>query len=390
MDRNKKMVTFAVMSIFFVAMGIGTITPAIQNIAEAFPEIDFNTILLVSTLPSLFIIPSTALSGMLAGNKIGYRTLVITGLLLFIAGGAAPAFMNDFASILISRAVFGIGLGIIAPLGNALVLRLFEGQARANMLGIGGVVMNIGGIAFQMLGAILCSINWRYAFFGHLLGIISLLIVLFMLPEPEKQEQAAGVKVKMPFGVYILSILFGIAMMLNYPMLLNMSTIIITGNLGSAASAGVVLSMFTVGGMVAGAIFGKLYQITSKFAMSVGMFMVVLGMAFVNYANSIMLLIAGTTFVGIGFGIIMPSVMMILGMIAPPAGFAAASGIVMAFMNLGGFVSPYYMALLARISGQSSVRFPIFFAMIIYGISALIYTLTRLKAPPSTTAPGAS
>ena len=49
-------------------------------------------------------------------------------------------------------------------------------------------------------------------------------------------------------------------MMVNYPLLVNMSTIIITDNLGDAASAGVVLSMFTVGGMIAGAIFGKVYQ----------------------------------------------------------------------------------------------------------------------------------
>lgn len=389
MNKNKNLVTIAVMSIYFIAMGIGTITPAIQNIAEAFPQIDFTTILLVSTLPSLFIIPSTVLAGMLAGNKMRYRTLLIVGILLFVIAGTAPAFMNDFTAILISRAVFGIGLGIISPLGNALILKLFDGQERANMLGLSTIVMNIGGIVLQMLGAILCSINWHYAFLAHLLGIISLVIVLFMLPEPEREVQAAGEKIKMPTVIYIISLLFGIATMLNYPMLVNMSTIIITGNLGNAASAGVVLSMFTVGGMVAGAIFGKLYQYTNRFAISVGLLIVSIGAGFVYYANNLVLLTVGATLVGIGFSIVMPAVMMIIGMVVPPAGFAAASGILMAFMNLGGFVSPYYIDLLAKISGQDPVRFPIFFEMVVYGIAAAVYTLARLKAPAATAGPGA-
>ncbi|MDI3482059.1 MAG: hypothetical protein PWQ97_1714 [Tepidanaerobacteraceae bacterium] len=393
MNKNKTLVSIAVMSIYFIAMGVGTITPAIQNIAEAFPQIGFTTILLVSTLPSLFIIPSTILAGILAGNKMKYRTLLIIGILLFLIAGACPAFMNDFTAILISRAVFGIGLGIISPLGNALVLKLFDGQERANMLGLGTVVMNIGGIALQMLGAVLCSINWHYAFLAHLLGVISFVLVLFMLPEPKKEEQPleqkAQEKINMPFAVYIISLLFGIATMLNYPMLVNMSTIIITGNMGNAASAGVVLSMFTVGGMVAGAIFGKLYQYTNRFAMSVGMLMEAIGMGFVYYANNLMLLTMGATLVGLGFSIIFPSVMMLVGMVVPPAGFAAASGILVAFMNLGGFVSTYYIALVAGISGQDAVRFPIFLSMVIYGIATLVYSLAKLKAPDAPQAPGA-
>lgn len=385
MKGNKTTVTIAVMSIFFIAMGVGTITAAIQNIAEAFSQLKFSTVLLVSTLPSLFIIPSTALAGMMAGNRIRYRTLLIVGILLFVLAGAAPFFMNDFTSILISRAVFGIGLGMISPLGNALILSLYEGQERANMLGLSGVVMNLGGIVLQMLGAILCTISWRHAFLAHLLGIISLVMVIFMLPEPEKKEQLAQVKIKMPAAVYFISILFGIAMILNYPMLVNMSTIIITGNLGDAASAGFVLSMFTVGGMVAGAIFGKLYQKATRFTISIGLAILSVGMGCVNYANSLMMLTVGAALVGMGFGIVMPAVMMIIGMIVPPEGFAAASGILMAIMNVGGFISTYYIGFLLSIN--DSIRFPIFVAMVVYAISAVVYTLSKMKTPPAVSPP---
>ena len=115
---SKKTVTIAIMSVFFIAMGIGTITPAIQDIAEAFPHLSFSTILLVSTLPSLFIIPSSILAGMAAGSKVGYRTLLIWGTLLFSLAGAAPIFMSNFTTILVARALFGIGLGIIMRSGE--------------------------------------------------------------------------------------------------------------------------------------------------------------------------------------------------------------------------------------------------------------------------------
>jgi len=392
MSKNKTIVSFAVMSVFFIAMGIGTITPAIQNIAEAFPDIAFSTILLVSTLPSLTIIPATLFAGAVAGNKMKYRTLLLIGILLFVVAGVAPAFLGNFTAILISRAVFGIGLGIISPLGNALILGLFEGQARANMLGLSGVVMNIGGIAFQMLGAILCAINWRYAFYAHALGALSLIVVFFLLPEPEKVEQPAGgasaPKAKMPGSVYLISLLFGLAMMLNYPMMVNMSTIIITGNLGNAASAGAVLSMFTVGGMVAGVLFGKVYQKATRFTIPIGLGIIAIGMGLVNFANNLAIITAGATTVGFGFSLVMPAVMMMLGMIVPPQAFAIATAILMAVMNGFAFLSTYYVAIIGSVIGRQPIREPIFIAMLVYAAATVVYTLMNLKAPAKPSVPG--
>ena len=112
----------AIMSIFCLCMGVGTITPALNTIMQAFPDLPISTIYLASTLPSLTVIPATIVAGMLAGDKAKYKTLAIIGIVIFILGGVAPYFSDNFTVILIERAVFGIGLGIISPLGNALIL----------------------------------------------------------------------------------------------------------------------------------------------------------------------------------------------------------------------------------------------------------------------------
>lgn len=381
MSKNKTLTSVAIFSIFMLLMGVGTVGAAIQSIAQAFPQVPFTTVLLVSSLPSLMIIPFTILSGAVAGSKVKYRTLVIIGMVFFTVAGVAPMFLNDFTTILVTRAVFGMGLGIITPLGNVLILKLFDEKERANMLGLSNLLQNVGAIVLQMGGAILCSINWRYTFAAHLLGVLSLIIVLFALPEPEKTQQVSGGKVKMPLGVYGMSTLLGACFLFFFPMLYNMSTLMAIENIGNPTSAGVVLSMFTVGGMAGGAIFGKLFQICGRFTISLAILLCGAGLAIMYYGNNMLVLSIGTTVTGIGAVVIVPGIMMIFGRIVPPAGFGLATGIMMAFLNLASFVTPYYMALLAQVSGQASVRFPFFFGAACLIVLAIGYGLMNLKAP---------
>lgn len=377
--------TAAVMSVFLTSAGTNTVTSSLQSIADAFPTIAYTSILLVYTLPSLVIIPFSIFAGMMVGSKIKYRTLVIFGLVLFIVGGVAPAFMNDFAAILFSRAVFGIGLGILTPLGNALVLHLFEGQRRANMLGIGTVVMNIGCIALQLLGAYLCVINWHYVFLAHALGIVSLVIALFLLPEPQKEhsettELILGKKSGIPASVYIQCALFGVGTMCMSPIMANMSTIIQTSHMGNAASVGIVLSVYTAGAMFAGAIFGKIYKAMNWYVIPGGLLMTAIGMGCVNYGNNLIMMTMGIVLAGIGFNFLAPSIMMNFGALISPTKSATAVGILMAFMNLGVFLTAYYIAILTHITGNTSPKFPVFAGMLIFGISAIVFVLINLRS----------
>ena len=375
--------TISILSIFFIQMGIGIMTPAIQNLAQAFPDVQFTTILLVSTLPSLTMIPSSFAVGPLA-ERYGYRAINLIAMLLFTIGGAIPYFMNDFIMILVARGVVGLGLGILFPMGNALVLKFFEGQKRANMMGIANVAANIGGIILQMAGAFLCAISWRYTFLTHLVGVIAFFLLVFFLPEPENAPApAGGQKAKLPLYVFFLAALCAFVQMINGPVLLNMSTIIISSKLGTAASAGAVLAMFTVGGMIGGAFFGKAFQMAGRFALPLGIVFISIGLGIVNFAGSLFLLGLGITVCGMGLFMFIPACMMELGMKVPPAAIAMATGIYMALANVGLFLSPYYMALLTKMTGNADVRFPLMAGMVIGLATALIIAATRIKASPA-------
>ena len=368
----------AIMSIFCLCMGVGTITPALNTIMQAFPDLPISTIYLASTLPSLTVIPATIVAGMLAGDKAKYKTLAIIGIVIFILGGVAPYFSDNFTVILIERAVFGIGLGIISPLGNALILGNFQGDKRASLMGMGTLMMNIGGIILQFLGGYFAGIGWQYSFLPHALGIVSLILVIFYLPEPAKIQMPAGEKKKIniPKSVWILSILFGCVMFIDYPMLMGMSTYLSIKGVGDTTTSAVVLSFFTVGGMIAGAIFGKLFKSTGRFIIAVGLFLMALGYVFLLFIPNFIMITVGAAFVGIGFSTLMPAVMMILGMLVPPQDVALSTSVLMAIMNLFAFLSTYWIQMIANITGDAIIA-PMYVSMGIALVGGVIFSIVN-------------
>lgn len=113
MNKSKFTSIFAIFSFSFLAMAIGTTSPALASIGQAFPEIDFSIIVLIATLPALLMVPFSMIGGKLAGNIMTYKNVTILGIIIFLIGGTAPYFMSNFTAILIMRCVFGAGLCLL-------------------------------------------------------------------------------------------------------------------------------------------------------------------------------------------------------------------------------------------------------------------------------------
>lgn len=370
-----------VLSVFFVQMGIGTITPAIASIAAAFPDVPFTTLLLVSTLPTLVSVPATVIAGRLAGSTVKYKTLLVFGMILFVAGGIAPYFVQSFGFILFLRAIFGLGLGIVTPLGGALIISFFNGEVRAQMMGLGNVVANVGGMLFQLLGGMAAAQMWGYSFLVHALGIITLVLVLFM-PEPEKAPapKAGEAAPKMPTVVYGYSIAIMFVMVLNYPLLVNMSTVLETTGMGDATVAALVLTMFTIGGMVSGVIFAKIFGLLKQNTLAFGLFCLAIAMACMSFGNSLFFMYAAATLGGIGFSFILPTMMMSVGNVVHPSQVATASGFIIGAMNIGGFLSAYFFDVLRTIFNNNDIRFSFYVAMICFTVGAIGYIFIKPKS----------
>ncbi|WP_051355776.1 MFS transporter [Acetobacterium malicum] len=371
----KPISTLTILAMAFLGMGVGTITPALNAIFVQFSDLPITTLLLVSTLPSLTVIPATLVAGSVAGSKVGYRTLAIVGITLFILGGVAPYFADDFTVILLERAIFGIGLGIMAPLGNALVMGVFEGDKVATMTGLVMLSGNIGGMILQFMGGYFASIGWNYSFLPHALGIISLVLVIFFLPEPPKapvmnNSQMVN-KEKLPVKLFIIVLAYGLYTLAIYPMLVNMSTLIVDRGLGTTATAGLVLALLTIGGMVAGSIFGKVFKLSGRFIMALGYALATIGLIMVIIANNIAFLSVGVFIEGFAMSTLIPASMMLISMTVKPSQMALGVSFFMAGMNLFGFLSTYWIGLIAGISGDA-VTIPIAVGA---GVTAVLFVI---------------
>ena len=258
--------TFAILSLSLVAMTITVVTPAIGTFAGVFAA-HGTAFTFISTLPTLFIVIGTFLAGAIMGKTVKYRTLAIVGNTIALIGGCLPALIctpDNFPVLLVCRAFFGFGMGLMSPLGNALIIGHFQGQKQASLMGYGTLFMNAGGIVCQMLGGALAGIDWKLTFWGHGFLIIAV-IMSFFIPEPPKMEAPApeeGVAVDGPkpgLGkvTVIAAIVLALFNIVNYPNMMNISTLFIQRNAGGAVAAATALSLYTVAGCVAGLIFGQ-------------------------------------------------------------------------------------------------------------------------------------
>lgn len=365
--------TASILSLFLVSMGVTIVTPAMATLAAHFEGKDVSWI---STLPTLFVVIATFIAGGVMGKKVKYRTLAIVASLLYLVGGCAPAFFDNYTGTLVCRAILGFGLGLMAPLGNALIIGLYEGQKQASMLGYGTLFMNAGGIIMQLLGGGLAEIGWNYTFYGHAFSLIGL-IMAFFLPEPEIAPAAAKdvdtkPKEKVSGTVWGIAILFFLFNMLNYPVMMNMSVLFAERDAGGAAAAATALSMYTVAGCVAGFLFGKIFQIAQRFCLTLGYALCGLGALLVYTGSQAAVMTAGLMMLGFGFSIIMPTFFAWIGICTPPATVAAATSILMALMNLGGFASSFWLKILQGVIGENMYS-AIIVEIVIFFVTAVAF-----------------
>ena len=370
----------AIMTLYFVSMAITVVTPAMATFMEHWPD-KAEYISYISTLPTLFIVIGTFLAGTIMGRKIKYRTLAIIASVIALIGGVGPAFFDSFELTLVCRAVMGFGAGLLAPLGNALIVGLYKGQKQASILGYGTLFMNAGGIVLQMLGGFLAGTGdrgWQMVFWGHALLIVAV-IMSFFLPEPPKEEVVSdsGKKESMSKKIYVIAALIFLYNLFAYPIMLNMSTLFVQRNAGGPAVAATALSLYTVAGVVAGFVFGFLFKAVKRMVITLGMALCGLGFLLVFFGSSMIVMTVGLVIVGFGFSTFFPAFMAWMGMVTPPSTVAMASSLILACMNLGGFVASPYNSLLMSIFGADHFILPMVLIAIVFDFAvAVIFIFT--------------
>ena len=96
------------------------VSPISEKPLTVFPTATDLEIQMLTTLPSLLIIPFILFAGFIS-EKVGYIKLLNIGLWLYLISGALYFFCKSMTQLVVVSALLGIGSGIIIPFSTSLV-----------------------------------------------------------------------------------------------------------------------------------------------------------------------------------------------------------------------------------------------------------------------------
>lgn len=384
----------AILSISFVMMAFMATMPAMAALGVQYGEQYGSLLSLLSNGYIITVVPITLVSGWLTNSgRMKYKTATLWGSLLMLVGGMVTIFYHPgFWFLFFAKLVFGVGLGFLTPLYNALILNLYEGSKQARYLGWTTLLMDLGGILIQVLAGVLVDTfgagadgnGWFMHYWAYAFAIIPL-ILSFFIPEPERDQTSAmksvsdapKIREKMGAMAIIAGILLLIVNLLNFPTMMYMANLFIARGIGgdtAATAAGTTLSCFAVAGAFSGALYGTLFKAFKRFTPAMAFVFMAIGAIFIYFAGSMGVAVCGTIFLGFGFSMIIPACMSLIGMHTPMSRMTLATSIAMALMNLGGLIATPYLAVLGGIfgSGMEFLNAIFIIEAVGYGICAII------------------
>ena len=96
----------------------------------------------------------------IAADRIGRRTVLVTGLAVFAAASVASAFANDPAGLIVLRAVAGVGAAAVFPVTLSALVDAYPADRRAFAVGVWSGVSAAGAVLGTLVAGVLLEVFW--------------------------------------------------------------------------------------------------------------------------------------------------------------------------------------------------------------------------------------
>lgn len=358
--KNKKMMSLAILFVSALQMGGMGLMPSLAAIQADFPEVPTTVIQTMANWPGFAMLLGCAISTMLA-TKVSKKVLCQIGVACSTSIGLLGFFFNSSIFELFAwQTVLGLGFGLLMPTSSGIIAEQYAEEERAKLIGTQNLFANGGGIYLTYVGGALAAVNWHMNYLAYLIGLIPLVLGCIYLPNDK--PTVAGNAPKEQFKVAPKTWFYGVLIFVfinTYNVFSNnISFVIQERGIGSAAVAGTAMSLFLVGGMLGGLMFGpaegKLHDYTiclSFIALSVGLLMI-------YFTGSIIVVYIAAVIAGLSIGFAMPLSLLGATNCNTVAAATVACAIVQAAGQLGTVCSPWtYTPAAALFSDSVSFRY---------------------------------
>lgn len=362
------------------------ISPILGKLSSIFPHSTELEIQMLSSLPSLLIIPFIILSGKLT-EKVNNIWLLQIGLVIFSLSGILYLISTKMWQLVAVSALLGIGSGLIVPLSTGLISRFFIGGFRTKQFGLSSAITNLTLVLATVLTGYLAEINWHLPFVVYLFPLVSL-VLSFTLKKSISPEPAAAVppeiKVPEPDASDVAYGRFGIQtnhlmQIMSFYGLITYLVLIVTFNLPflmeeyhfTSGSSGIMISLFFLAIMAPGFFLNRIVALLRQKTKFYCLLSIAAGLILILISRTEILIGLGCILTGLGYGVVQPIAYDKTTRTALPAKVTLALAFVMAMNYLAILLCPFIINVSKSLFHVETQQFPFIFNLVITLIAAV-------------------
>ena len=162
---------------FIIALGFGLVAPALPQYARSFGVGVAAASAIVSSF-ALMRLLFAPVSGRLV-QRLGERSLYLTGLLIVALSTGACAFAQSYWQLIVLRSLGGIGSTMFTVSSLGLVIRLSPNGQRGRVSGLWSTSFLIGSLMGPLLGGALTGLGLRAPFAIYAVALLAASVVVF-------------------------------------------------------------------------------------------------------------------------------------------------------------------------------------------------------------------
>ena len=386
--KGSERIAIGIILMQLITMGAVGISPAMAQIAAAFPDKTTEEIQLLMSLPSFATIFSSLITPVFAA-KFGKKNSVVLGIVIFLATGLIPIFTSQWGIVVASRIGIGIGCGFVNTLNNALVFDYFDDVDQQNsLLGWTHIGNDLGYVIMALAAGYLTLISWQAVFVVHTIGIIAVIVVITCLPNDKAVGSVKAAETEKPAGkVHVTgaAVFWFIVILLFEGTLhtfsMNISFLIQDSGAGDSVLAGYASTMMTVGGFAISLFYGKIASLLKRWTFSFGVLIDVIAMLILYTIgpDNGFLAIVGGALIGVGMVMVFSSCISFLMRSVNAATAVVGSTMFMIGINGGQFLNTYWASFLTNTFADGSFAGKFIASGIVLAIVMVIGAFTAEK-----------